>query len=234
MRSSNPAKLAKLRAEDPVAVLASALGSLGGSADASRLKMFLVGSDLVPAAEWNAFWRKARADAAKDARIDASRSFEQQFRLASPAGAAGAEVEVPLPALEPRKPAKSNLATLRKFLHQHPGADAVLARRFGRMIERYVLDAEGEREDRARAGLHFARWFPQRAAQWTAVLKSCGSRGWRSATSAQRTSSSRCSRSRTRRAWRPTPSSLRSTRASPRCAMRRNASARSSTRPGAR
>ena len=177
MRSSNPAKLAKLRAEDPVAVLASALGSLGGSADASRLKMFLVGSDLVPAAEWNVFWRKARAEAAKDARIDASRSFEQQFRLASPAGAAGAEEEVPLPALEPRKPAKSNLATLRKFLHQHPGADAVLARRFGRMIERYVLDAEGEREDRARAGLHFARWFPQRAAQWTAVLKELWEQG---------------------------------------------------------
>jgi transcription elongation factor GreA len=177
MRASNPAALAKLRAEDPVGVLARALGSLGGSADASRLKMFLVGSDLVPAAEWNAFWRKTRAEAAKDPRIDASRSFEQQFRLASAPGPEGAEEELPLPALEPRKPVKTNLAMLRKFLLQHPGAEAALARRFGRMIERYVLDPEGELVERARAGLHFARWFPQRAEQWTAVLKDLWERG---------------------------------------------------------
>src|SRR5262249_42072814 len=140
LRASDPGSLARLRADDPAGMLARALGALGGSADATRLKLFLVGAGLVPAAEWNAFWRSARAAAAKDPRIDASRAFEQQFRLASPGGAAGGEEEVPLPALEPRKPAKTNLLTLRKFLHQHPGADAALARRFGRMIERYVLD----------------------------------------------------------------------------------------------
>jgi len=177
LRASNPAALAKMRADDPVGVLARGLGALGGSADATRLKLFLVGADLVPATEWNAYWRTTRAAAAKDARIDASRSFEQQFRLASHAGSAPAAEESPLPALEPRKPAKTNLVMLRKFLHQHPGADAALARRFGRMIERYLLDPEAEREDRARAGLHFARWFPQRAAEWTAVLKELWEQG---------------------------------------------------------
>ncbi|TMQ58625.1 MAG: hypothetical protein E6K72_02395 [Candidatus Eisenbacteria bacterium] len=177
LRASDTSALARLRAEDPVGVLARALGALGGSADATRLKLFLVGADLVPAAEWNAFWRGARAAAAKDARIDASRSFEQQFRLALPEGATRPEEEVPLPALEPRKPVKTNLTTLRKFLHQHPGAEVALARRFGRMIERYVLDPEGEREERARAGLYFARWFPQRLAVWSAVLKELWEQG---------------------------------------------------------
>ena len=177
LRSSDPASLARLRAEDPVAILARALVSLGGSADAQRLKQFLVGSDLVPAAEWNAFWKRARAGAAKDARIDASRSFEQQFRLAAAGGEERGDEEVPLPALEPRKPVRTNLATLRKFLHQHPGAEAALARRFGRMIERCVLDPEADRADRARAGLFFARWAPEREAEWSAVLKDLWEQG---------------------------------------------------------
>ena len=33
-----------------------------------------------------------------------------------------------------------------------------------------MLDEEGERVDRARAGLYFARWFPERSAEWTEVL----------------------------------------------------------------
>ena len=178
MRVSDPAALARLRTGDPVAFIVRALRSLGGSAEAQRLKLFLVGSDLVPATEWNAFWKSARAAAAKDPRIDASRAFEQQFRLASPeAGEARAEEEVPLPALEPRKPAKTNLNMLRKFLHQHPGAVTALARRFGRMIERYVLDPEGDRVERARAGLYFARWYPHRVAEWTAVLKELWEQG---------------------------------------------------------
>ena len=177
LRSSDPVALVRLRADDPVAFIARALHSLGGSADANRLKLFLVGSDLVPAAEWNAFWKKARAGAAKDPRIDASRAFEQQFRLASPEGETSAGEEVPLPAIEPRKPVKTNLTTLRKFLHQHPGSEAALARRFGRFLERWLLDPEGERADRARAGLYFARWFPQRAAEWGVVLKELWEQG---------------------------------------------------------
>ena len=177
MRSSDPPALAKLRAEDPVAVVARALRALGGSADATRLKLFLVGSDLVPAAEWNTFWKRARVAAAKDARIDASRSFEHQFRLAAAGGEARGDEELPLPAIEPRKPVKTNLSTLRKFLHQHPGSEAALARRFGRFLERWLFDAEGERADRARAGLYFARWAPERAAEWSVVLKELWEQG---------------------------------------------------------
>jgi len=177
LRVSDPTELARLRAEQPAAVLARALRSLGRSADAQRLKVFLVGSDLVPAAEWNAFWRRARAEAAKDPRIDASRAFEQEFRLAAPGDETRAEDDAPLPALEPSKSARANLTTLRKFLLQHPGSEASLARRFGRSVERWVLDPEGERADRARAGLYFARWFPGRAAEWSAVLKELWEQG---------------------------------------------------------
>ncbi|HEY2953886.1 MAG TPA: GreA/GreB family elongation factor [Candidatus Eisenbacteria bacterium] len=170
LRSSDPAALARLRAEEPGSILVRALRSLGGSADAQRFKVFLVGSDLVPAAEWNAFWRRARAEAVKDPRIDASRAFEQQFRLAAPGDPERAENDAPLPGLEPRKSAKSNLTTLRKFLLQHPGSEVALARRFGRSVERWLLDPEGERADRARAGAYFARWFPERAAAASTVL----------------------------------------------------------------
>ena len=177
LRMSDPAELARLREEEPATMLARALRSLGRSADAQRLKVFLVGSDLVPAGEWTAFWRRARAAAGKDPRIDSSRAFEQEFRLAAPGDEARTLDDVPLPALEPRKSVKSNLAMLRKFLLQHPGSEAALSRRFGRFLERWLFDPEGERADRARAGPYFARWYPERFAEWTVVLKELWEQG---------------------------------------------------------
>ncbi|TMQ71951.1 MAG: hypothetical protein E6K80_04050, partial [Candidatus Eisenbacteria bacterium] len=70
-----------------------------------------------------------------------------------------------------------NLATLRKFLSQHPQSEAALVPRFGRFIERAMLDDEGERADRARAGLFFARWVPERAWEWQRVLKALWDQG---------------------------------------------------------
>jgi transcription elongation factor GreA len=176
LAATRPAELAKMRADAPAEIVLRALHALGGGADAQRLKMFLVGSALVPAPEWTTFWRRAKAAADKDPRIDTSRSFEQHFRVA-PAGEAGEVVDAPLPALEPRKSLKSNIATLRKFLSQHPGAEAPLARRFGKYIEKGLLDPELERGDRARAGIIFARWFPERADLWIEVLKSLWDQG---------------------------------------------------------
>src|SRR5262249_38711455 len=72
--ASGQAELARLRADQPSEVLWRALKALGGGADAQKLKVFLVGSQLVPAKDWTSFWRKARAAAEKDARIDASRA----------------------------------------------------------------------------------------------------------------------------------------------------------------
>ena len=137
--------------------------------------MFLVGSQLVPATEWNAFWRRARAAAAHDPRIDSSRAFEQHYRLAVDAG--GADDETPLPALGPRKSVRENLSTLRKFLSQHPQAEEKLAQRFGKYVTRAVLDDECEPVDRARAGLYFARWFPERSEEWAEVLRKLWERG---------------------------------------------------------
>ena len=66
---------------------------------------------------------------------------------------------------------KTNLAMIRKFLSQHPQAEEALAQRFGRHIVRWVVDEEGERSDRARAGLYFARWFPERREEWREILR---------------------------------------------------------------
>jgi transcription elongation factor GreA len=173
-----PQELARLRLEEPVEILVRSLHGLGGAADAQKLKVFLVGHGLVPAGEWTAFFRKAKAAAVKDPRIDHARAFEQHYQLApkSESGAAR-EVDTPLPALEPRKPVKSNLGTLRKFLAQHPQAEDALAQRFGRFVERAAFDTEGALSDRARAGLFFARWFPLRQPVWTAALKDLWERG---------------------------------------------------------
>jgi transcription elongation factor GreA len=173
-----PAELARLRADDPGEILVRALRGLGGSADAQKLKLFLVGHSLVPGGEWTAFFRRARAAAVKDPRIDHGRAFEQHYQLAvEDASGERVAADVPLPAIEPRKPVKSNLATLRKFLTQHPQAEEALAQRFGRFIERSLLDEEGALGDRARAGLYFSRWFPLRQPEWTAALKDLWERG---------------------------------------------------------
>jgi transcription elongation factor GreA len=173
-----PAELARLREQDPEELLVRALRALGGGADAAKLKLFLVGHALVPATEWTSYFRRARAAAEKDPRIDHARAFEQHYRL-TPLDASGAprETEVPLPALEPRKPVKSNLATLRRFLSQHPLAEEALAQRFGRFVERALFDPEGALADRARAGLYFSRWVPLRQPEWTAALKELWEQG---------------------------------------------------------
>lgn len=174
LQLTRPAEMKRLRAEEPGEVLARALKAIGGAGDAQRLKVFLVGTDLVPLKEWNLFWRQARAAAPKHPRIDASRAFEQSYRLRVEGEVAptpeAAVAAAPLPGLSVNKPARANLTTLRKFLSQHPAAEPALTQRFGKFIERTMLDPEGERVDRARAGLYFARWFPERGADWTEVL----------------------------------------------------------------
>ena len=176
LRLTAPQELARMRAEDPGELLVRALHAVGGAADAQKLKVFMVGSQLVPPAEWTTFWRKARAAAEKDPRIDHARAFEQHYRL-TPEGAVRAEDRSPLPMLAPNKSVRSNLATLRKFLLQHPQAEPALAQRFGKFVARAVLDEESDRADRARAGMYFARWFPERRSEWVEVLKTLWEQG---------------------------------------------------------
>ena len=171
LRVTRPDELKRLLADEPAEILARALKALGGAAAAQKLKVFLVGSGLVVASEWTAFWRRARAGATKHPGIDHARAFEQHYRLAPASAVAAAEGETPLPGLEPRKPVKSNLQKLRKFLLQHPQAEAALAQRFGKFVLRAMADEEGDRADRARAGLFAARWFPERTEEWAAVLQ---------------------------------------------------------------
>jgi transcription elongation factor GreA len=182
LRHTNPAEVQRLRAEDQAGMIVSALKVLGGSADANRLKLFLISAGLVPAKDWTVFWRKAKPACEKDPRIDHSRAFEQFYRLAperaaaAPGGAAApgaahAQDDAPLPALEVRKPVKSNLNTLRKFLAQHPTLEEPLKGRFGRFVQRVAMDADADRADRARAGLYFARWYPEQREVWLGVVR---------------------------------------------------------------
>ncbi|MBI1799519.1 MAG: GreA/GreB family elongation factor [Candidatus Eisenbacteria bacterium] len=170
LRFTDPAGLKRMRADDPGELLVRSLRAIGGAADAQKLKVFMVGTQLVAPAEWTTFWRKARAAAEKDPRIDHARAFEQHYRLA-PEGPVLAKDRAPLPNLGPRKTIASNLTTLRKFLSQHPDAEPALAQRFGKFVARAVLDETADRADRARAGMYFARWFPDRREEWTNVLK---------------------------------------------------------------
>jgi transcription elongation factor GreA len=186
VRFTNPAEVTRLRTEDQAGMIVSALKCLGGAADANRLKLFLISTDLVPAKDWTVFWRKAKPACEKDPRIDHARAFEQFYKLAperrfaaagsgasGPAGAGGAENvdDAPLPALEVRKPAKTNLGTIRKFLAQHPTLEDQLKVRFGRFVQRLTLDADADKADRARAGLCFARWFPEQRPVWLGVVR---------------------------------------------------------------
>ncbi len=174
LRVTDPPGLAKLVAEKQGEVIVRVLAAIGGAADVQKLKVFVVGSELVKPTEWTTFWRKARAALEKDPRVDTSRAFEQHYKLAESAPDA---IGGPLPGLQPNKPVRTNLSTIRKFLSQHPEAEVALFPRFGKYIARAVLDPEGELADRARAGLFFARWFPERGEEWQGVLRTLWERG---------------------------------------------------------
>ncbi|MEQ1832962.1 MAG: GreA/GreB family elongation factor, partial [Candidatus Eisenbacteria bacterium] len=183
VRYTNPSEIVRMRTEDQASMVVSALKCLGGSADANRLKLFLISTDLVAAKEWTVFWRKGKTACEKDPRIDHTRAFEQFYKLAPAGKSAGTsksgagEVAIshddaPLPALEIRKPAKTNLGTIRKFLAQHPTLEEPLKGRFGRFVQRTTLDLDSDKSDRARAGLYFARWNPEQREVWLGVVRS--------------------------------------------------------------
>jgi transcription elongation factor GreA len=179
MRRERPDELVALRKERPAEVLVRALRALGGEAEVQKLKLFLTAHDLVPPAEWNSFLRGAKAAAEADPRIDHTRAFENRYRLApEPHERAVPEGEdVALPSLPPRKTPRENLGTLRKFLGQHPLAEAPAARRFGRYVEGVARNEDGELADRARAALYLARWLPDRAGEPRALLRELWRRG---------------------------------------------------------
>lgn len=178
LRFSNPGELTRLRLEEHATLIVGALKALGGEADANRLKMFMVSAELVPAKDWTAFWRKGKPACEKDPRIDHSRAFEQYYCLARE-GASKSSVPdaTPLPPFEPRKPARTNLGVIKKFLAQHPASEQALRGRFGRFVQRLVADPDAERGDRARAGLYLTRWYPEMRDDWLGVLRGLWEQG---------------------------------------------------------
>jgi hypothetical protein len=70
VKASDAGAVAKLAAEQPAEIVWRTLKALGGSADAQKFKVFLVGSQLIAPGDWTTFWRKARLAAERDPRID--------------------------------------------------------------------------------------------------------------------------------------------------------------------
>jgi transcription elongation factor GreA len=176
---AQPGELLRLRSEQQAEVLVRALRAMGGRAEAQQLKVFLVGYGVVPANEWTGFLRRMKVAAEKDPRVDHSRAFQNEWALALEGAAAesAASDDVPLPPLEVRKPPRTILSTIRKFLAQHPQAEPRMPQRFGRFVERVMIDGDAERGDRARAGTFVARWYPDRAPAWREVLKQLWDQG---------------------------------------------------------
>ncbi len=166
-----------MRTEEQGKMVVRALKALGGEADAQQLKVFLIGSDLVPAKEWTTFWRKARAAAEKDPRIDHSRAFEQVYD-SRPRGRTRRADRTPLPALEVRKPAKNNLGHDAQVPRPAPRRSTGRSGAALRALHRaHGARRDGDRTDRARAGLYFSRWYPERRHEWVAALRDLWEQG---------------------------------------------------------
>jgi transcription elongation factor GreA len=160
LASWEPKRVAELRTSDPVNLVVRALHRLRGTAATTDLKKVLV-RYAVPEKEWTSFWNAAKSRLAKDPRIDASQAFQQRYAIgsgtAAPAGeqvagaAPGAPAGAPIPRFDRGADAKKVLATLKKFLAQHPAQAEQLARERGTVLRAWRDDASLEWKERVTA-----------------------------------------------------------------------------------
>ncbi|HEV8481739.1 MAG TPA: GreA/GreB family elongation factor [Candidatus Eisenbacteria bacterium] len=148
-------RMAELRTKDPVDLVVRALRRLRGQAATADLKKVLV-RYAVPEKEWTAFWNAAKNKLAKDPRIDASHAFQQRYAIGTgTVSSAARETAVESPTAVPRfdrgSGAKKVLATLKKFLAQHPGQAAQLVRERGGVLRAWRDDSELDWRERISA-----------------------------------------------------------------------------------
>lgn len=128
-----PERLAELLRDDPVSIVARALARLGTEAAAADLKRVLT-RYAVPESEWTSFWNSVKGRLAGDRRIDANQAYRGRYRLAEGGAVASTseapeqEAAAPLPRFDRGADARKVLATLRRFLAQHPDQASRLAR----------------------------------------------------------------------------------------------------------
>jgi len=182
LASWQPAELAARRTSDPVDLVARALRRLGGSGATADLKKVLVRYG-VPEKEWTAFWSAAKSRLAKDPRIDASRAFEQRYAIAAPVAAPAAttsamdsapppaaDAGVALPRFDRGADAKKVLATLKKFLAQHPAQAPLLARERAGVLRAWAADGELAWRERLTAALMLVQGGDAAAAEMAVRL----------------------------------------------------------------
>jgi transcription elongation factor GreA len=152
LASWEPKRVTELRTSDPVDLVARALRRLRGSAATTDLKKVLV-RYAVPEKEWTSFWNSAKGKLAKDPRIDASHAFQQRYAVGTGKSAEAARAEetspsTPIPRFDRGADAKRVLATLKKFVAQHPGQAAQLVRERGGVLRAWCDDPELEWRER--------------------------------------------------------------------------------------
>ena len=155
LASWEPQRLAELRTSDPVDLVVRALHRLRGSAATADLKKVLV-RYAVPEKEWTAFWSAAKSRLAKDPRIDASHAFQQRYAIGTGTPAEGAAEAhetsgAPIPRFDRGADAKKVLATLKKFLAQHPSQAVQLAGERGTVLRAWRDDSSLEWRERITA-----------------------------------------------------------------------------------
>lgn len=140
-----PAELARLRKEDPVAFLVGVLATLKREATVTEMKKLLLAWGTVAQADWTSYWQSAKKKATDDPRIDASHAFEQRYAPAR--GGAG----VRLPEFPRHETPRKAMALLKRLLGQHPASKATLARTWGAGLERWADSGRTEVADRVAA-----------------------------------------------------------------------------------
>jgi hypothetical protein len=111
------AEVDRLMREDPSSLVVKALKCMkDGRGTADDIRKILV-PEVMNSSSWTGWWKNARADAARDPRIDARRAYSNIFALA---GDGEGMTDIHLPIWDPKKDVMKNLLLLDTFLLQHP------------------------------------------------------------------------------------------------------------------
>lgn len=147
----NKDELKRLFKEEPSTVLVRTLRQFKNQeALVDQIRKSLVPA-VMASTSWAGWWKRAKAAAAEDSRIDSRRAYENHYRLRGPAEAMEDEVE--LPRLAPRAAVQKNLGVLNTFLEQQPDHQTALVESVRDDLQTIYADTRKSDEDRVAVGI---------------------------------------------------------------------------------
>lgn len=161
---ADPEGLRRQAEEDPVAILAQALREAGGQASTQELRKAIEGL-AVAGADWSKWWTKARKRIPDDPRVDDSLAYRQVYQLGSETTAG----PLALPPLDTSKGLRPAVATIGRLLKQHPHLKDAAVRSYGPELTAR-LSVTGDHLERLAVLPLLHQWYPERTADWIAVL----------------------------------------------------------------